>query len=144
MPFNSPYDTEEKRIRFFSLLLSSLLYSHLPVFLSHLCFCVQIIRVCSFSGRVGCAGVAETHVKPEFVPESRSSLDQDEPTCFSVSPLGRGNKGQKVFCVYLNAKNTDHTVAAFIAVTQPVQRGLESQWVSWKRLLKVSVSGCKI
>lgn len=69
-----------------------------------------------------CAGIGETHFKPEFIPASRLSLEQDESTCFSVSPLRRGNKEQKVYCVYLHAKKTDHTVAAFVAVTQPVQR----------------------
>lgn len=86
---------------------------------------MQIIRVCSFKG----SGIGETHVKPEFFLASRSSL-QDEPTCFSASPLRRGNKEQKVYCVYLNTKKTDHTVAAFVAVTELVQRGLERQWVS--------------
>lgn len=87
---------------------------------------MQIIRVCSFKG----SGIGETHVKPEFFLASRSSLQQDEPTCFSASPLRRGNKEQKVYCVYLNTKKTDHTVAAFVAVTELLQRGLERQWVS--------------
>lgn len=60
------------------------------------------------------------HVKPRLVLASRSSLEQDEATCFSVSHLKQGNIEGKVYCVYLNTKKTVHTVAAFVTVTQPV------------------------
>lgn len=128
--FNNLCNTEEKRIRFFQF-FSLLCFIH-----TYLCFCLIFASVCRSLGFVHSKVewesvlILEKHVKPEFVPASRSSLEQEEPTCFSVSPWRWGNKEQKVNCVYLDAKNTDHTVAPFVAVTQLVQRGLERQWVS--------------
>lgn len=46
------------------------------------------------------------YVKPWFALASRSSLERDEATRFSVSHLKQGNKEGKVYCVYLNSKKT--------------------------------------
>lgn len=63
--------------------------------------------------------------------------------CFPVSHLKRRNK-EEVYCIYLNTKTTDHTVAAFVTITWPVQRGLVRLGMNLKRLFRASVLASNI